>query len=93
MNSKSSDSAREERIYLDPVKDVECPVVVVRVLAEVKVDGMEDATEGDIAMEGRYKKPGAKEVSGYKACDPVPNLWRNTLGGRNARKADLKEGR
>jgi hypothetical protein len=84
VNSESSDSARKEQVYLDPVKDVECSVPVVRVLAQVQVDCVEDATEGDIAMEGRHKKPRAEEVSGDKACDPVPDLWRNALGGGDA---------
>jgi len=51
MNPEHLDSAREEWVHFDSVEDVERPVPVVRVLAEVKVDGAEDTTKGDVAME------------------------------------------
>ena len=51
MNPQRLDSAREEWVHFDSVEDVERPVPVVRVLAEVKVDSAEDTTEGDVAME------------------------------------------
>jgi hypothetical protein len=54
---------------------------------------VKDAAEGYISMEGGHKKPRAEEVSGDKACNLVPNLRRNALGGGYARKVDLKEGK
>ena len=77
MNAESSNPAREERVYLDSVKNVECSVPVVRVLAEIKVNRAEDATESNIAMKRRYEKPGAEEVSRDEARNLVPNF-----GGR-----------
>ena len=93
MNPESLDPAREEWVHLDSVEDVERPVPAFRVLAEVKVDSAEDATEGNVPMEGRYKEPRAEEVPGYKACDLVPNFRRNALGRGDARKVSLSEGR
>lgn len=84
MNPESFNPAREEWVGLDSVEDVECSVPIVRVLAEVKVNSAEDATQGNVAMERRYKKPRAEEVTGDEACDLVPNFRRNALGGGDA---------
>jgi hypothetical protein len=51
MNPERFDSAREEWVHFDSVEDVKRPVPVVRVLAKVKVNSAEDATEGNVAME------------------------------------------
>jgi len=84
MNTESFNPAREEWIHLNSVKYVECPIPVVRVLAEIKVDRTENTTEGNVAMKGRHEKPRAKEVPGYEARDLVPNLRGKALGGGNA---------
>jgi hypothetical protein len=55
VDAESFYSAREKWVCLDLIKDVEGPVPVVRVLAEVKVNCAKDATESDIAMEGRHE--------------------------------------
>jgi hypothetical protein len=83
MNPEGLDSAREEWVHFDSVEDVERPVPTVRVLPEVKVDSAEDATEGNVAMKGRYKEPRAEEVPRDEACDLVPNFRRNALGSRD----------
>jgi hypothetical protein len=84
MNAECSNPAREEWVHLDSVKNVERSVPVVRVLAEIKVNRTEDATESNIAMERRYEKPRAKEVSGDEARDLVPNFGGKALGGGDA---------
>jgi hypothetical protein len=84
MNPESFDPAREEWVQLDSVEDVERSVPVVRVLAEIKVNRAEDATESDVAMERRYKKPRAEEIPGDEARNLVPNFRRKALGGGNA---------
>jgi hypothetical protein len=93
MNSESFDPAREEWVHLDSVEDVECSVPVVRVLAEIKINRTENATEGNVSMERRYKKPRAEEVPGDKARDLVPNFRRKALRGGNTGEVDLKRGR
>jgi hypothetical protein len=84
MNAESFDPAREEWVHLDSVKNVERSVPVVRVLAEIKINRAEDATESNIAMERRYEKPRAEEVSGDEARNLVPNFGGKALGGRDA---------
>ena len=81
MNAESFNPAREEWVHPDSVKNVERSVPVVRILAEIKVNRAENATESDIAMERRYEKPRAEEVSGDKACNLVPNFGGKALGG------------
>ena len=49
MNSEGLDPAREKWVHLDSVEDVERSVPVVQVLAEMKVNGAEDATQGNVA--------------------------------------------
>ena len=51
---------------------------------------MEYATKGNIAMEGRDGEPCTKEVSGDKACDPIPDLWRDALKGGSACEMNLR---
>jgi hypothetical protein len=84
MNAESFNPAREEWVHLDSVKNVERSVPVVRVLAEIKVNRAEDATESNIAMERGYEKPRAEEVSGDEARNQVPNFGGKALGGRDA---------
>ena len=81
MNAESFYPAREEWVHLDSVKNVERSVPVVRILAEIKVNRAEDATESNIAMERRYEKPRAEEESGDEARDLVPDFGRKALGG------------
>jgi hypothetical protein len=92
MNAESLYSAREEWVYLDSVKDIECPVPAVWFFAEVKIDSAENTTEGNVTMEGWDKEPGAEEVPRDKARDLVPNFWRNTLRGGDSWEVDLIEG-
>jgi hypothetical protein len=47
MNSEGFDPAREERVYLYSVEDVERSVPV---LVEIKINSAEDATQGNVAM-------------------------------------------
>jgi hypothetical protein len=84
MNTESFNPAREEWVHLDSVKNVERSVPVVRVLTEIKVNRAEDATESNIAMERRYEKPRAEEVSRDEARNLVPNFGRKALGGGDA---------
>jgi hypothetical protein len=84
MNSESFDPARENWVRLDSVEDVECSVPVVRVLAKIKVNRAEDATQGNVAMERRYKKPCAEVIPGDEARNLVPNFRRKALGGGDA---------
>ena len=80
MNAESFNPAREYWVNLDSVENVEGSVPVVRVLAEIKVNCAEDATESDIAMERRYEKPRAEEISGDEARNLVPNFGGKALG-------------
>ena len=84
MNAESFNPVREEWVHLDSVKNVERSVPLVKVLAEIKVNRAEDATESNIAMERRYEKPRAEEVSGDEARNLVPNFRGKALGGRDA---------
>ena len=84
MNAESFNSAREDRVHLDSVENVERSVPVIRVLTEIKVNRAEDATESNIAMERRYEKPRAEEVSGDEARNLVPNFGGKALGGGDA---------
>jgi len=86
MNAESFNPAREDWVRFDSVENVECSVPVVRVLAEIKVNRAEDATESNITMERGYEKPRAEEVSGDEARDLVPNFGGNALGGGNGRE-------
>jgi len=89
MNAESFNSAREKWVHLDSVKNIERSVPVVRVLAEIKVNRAEDATESNIAMERRYEKPRAEEVSGDEARNMVPNFGGKALGGGDDRNVCL----
>ena len=84
MNAESFNPAREERVHLDSVKKVERSVPVVRVLAEIKVNRAENATESNIAMERGYEKPSAEKISGNEARNLVPNFGGKALGGGDA---------
>ena len=84
MNAERFNPAREDRVHLDSVKNVERSVPVVRVFAEIKVNRVEDATESNISMERRYEKPCAEEVSGDEARNLVPNFGGKALGGGDA---------
>ncbi len=84
MNPECFDPARKERIRLHSVENVECSVPVVGVLAEIKVNRAENTTKSDVAMEGRYEKPRAEEVSRDETRDLIPNLRWKSLGGGDA---------
>jgi hypothetical protein len=56
----------------------------------MKVDSVKYATKGNIAIEGGDGEPCAKEVSGDKACDPIPDLRRNALKGGTACEMNLR---
>ena len=86
MNAESFNPVREDRVHLDSVEDVEHSVPVVRVLAKIKVNRTEDATEGNVMMERGYEKPRVEEVSGDEARDLVPNFGGEALGGGDGRK-------
>jgi hypothetical protein len=65
----------EEWVRLDSVENVECSVPAVRVLADIKVDGAEDSTEGnprdgneDTKSHVRRKYRGMKRREGLLLC-------------------------
>ena len=71
--------ARERRVGLDAVEDVEAAVEVL-VFAEVEVDGVEDEPDGDVAVEGGDEEPCAEVVTGDISCDALPYFMRSTMG-------------
>ena len=75
MNSQRFDQLCESGIFFDAGEDIEAFVDVVElVVAEVEVEGVEDVTLGDLAVEGGDGEPGAEVVAGDVAGDSVPDF-------------------
>lgn len=75
MQPERAYPARELRVRLDAVEEVEPAVERLLVLAEVEVDGAEDVALGDEAEEGGEEEPGAEVEAGGEGGDAVPEFW------------------
>ena len=90
MNSQRFDQLCKPRIFFDTGEDIESLVDVVElVVAEVEVEGVEDVTLGDLAVEGGDGEPGAEVVAGDVAGDSVPDFEGGALVGGFGHEVDL----
>ena len=79
VQPQSLDLGGKYRIFFDPIEEVEGSVPVFLVFAEMKVDGGENASLGDIPVEGREEQPRFEVIPRDEGRDSVPYLQGNAV--------------